>query len=395
MDNIFSVEMDSISLHNSPSEKICILLHGESVVVEKKWYELLKHYEVKIPSKFLERIVFVECPSKVLKLRCGMSMYFTRPIPIGDGFYIIPGFTGFSINRQGVVKSRTTNSILSVNYNAYGYPCVSVYDADKKKWRQVTIHILLAKTFVQNPNPRTKFYVNHIDGDKLNFRLENLEWVTSKENVNHAVTAGLRYDNVCCKLRDIITGNILFFPSKTAAAYWMGFKRSSLQTHTKFEGKIIPILLLDRYELKLDNDYSEWYYANEENVKRTIKINGPFQAKRMETGEVFEGSTFAVLSSKINISIDIIKGIFKSEKFNCTRGFLFKLASDPEWPSEVVERPKLIPRIIELKNMETGDIIVFSSFRKACDFLGIDKSTLQSRIDRNLMFDVWKITELK
>lgn len=52
------------------------------------------------------------------------------------------------------------------------------------------IHRILAETFI--PNPDNKKYVNHIDGNKMNFSLDNLEWVTSSENNKHAYLTGLK-----------------------------------------------------------------------------------------------------------------------------------------------------------------------------------------------------------
>jgi hypothetical protein len=61
-----------------------------------------------------------------------------------------------------------------------GYFMVSLSKDNKKKL--LAVHRLVAKAFI--PNPRNKREVNHLDEDKQNNHVENLRWVTPKENAN-------------------------------------------------------------------------------------------------------------------------------------------------------------------------------------------------------------------
>lgn len=68
-----------------------------------------------------------------------------------------------------------------------GYFCCYLYRENVGK--RFAIHRLVAEAFI--PNPENKPEVNHIDGDKHNNNLSNLEWVTPSENMRHALNAGL------------------------------------------------------------------------------------------------------------------------------------------------------------------------------------------------------------
>lgn len=68
-----------------------------------------------------------------------------------------------------------------------GYLSVDLYSDGKRKTKSV--HRLVAETFL--PNPDNKPEVNHIDGNKYNNDVSNLEWVSSKENCRHAWDNGL------------------------------------------------------------------------------------------------------------------------------------------------------------------------------------------------------------
>lgn len=98
----------------------------------------------------------------------------------------------YQISNEGRVRNvdyRGTGKVryFNPNYNSKGYPRVGLVKGGKQK--HYSIHRLVAKSFV--PNPNNKPHVNHLDEDKRNNRADNLDWVTNKENSNYG-TKGKR-----------------------------------------------------------------------------------------------------------------------------------------------------------------------------------------------------------
>lgn len=107
----------------------------------------------------------------------------------------IKGYEGkYEISNFGRVKSHlkigTPTYYKTPILSTPGYYTVCL-SKDGKVSYSVGIHRLVAEAFVENTD-KTKTEVNHKDGNKLNNYYENLEWVTRKENNEHAIKSGLR-----------------------------------------------------------------------------------------------------------------------------------------------------------------------------------------------------------
>jgi len=124
----------------------------------------------------------------------------------------IKGYEGFyQISNLGRVKSlggwcgtvKRKPIIRSTSFTHDGYEKVRLIH--KGKDRTVRIHRLVAEAFI--PNPYKKDTVNHIDGNKQNNVVSNLEWINRSEQMIHAYELGLKTskvgsNNYCSKLTD-------------------------------------------------------------------------------------------------------------------------------------------------------------------------------------------------
>lgn len=90
-------------------------------------------------------------------------------------------FKRYLVNRKRPEKGFTDFREVKPGLSGWGYLQVGVSSC-----RATQVHRLVAKAFI--PNPENKPCVDHINGNKLDNRVENLRWVTQKENVNNPNT---------------------------------------------------------------------------------------------------------------------------------------------------------------------------------------------------------------
>lgn len=98
--------------------------------------------------------------------------------------------SNYFVNENGQIKNLRGRLLKPLKtYNGYLRVCIN------GKYKR--IHRLVAETFIPNPNNLPQ--VNHIDGNKENNNIDNLEWCTAKQNIQHAYKTKLRkisYNNI-------------------------------------------------------------------------------------------------------------------------------------------------------------------------------------------------------
>ncbi|EOZ4222909.1 NUMOD4 motif-containing HNH endonuclease [Escherichia coli] len=114
----------------------------------------------------------------------------------------IPGFEGiYKVTENGDIISCRKSKKLSHGIKPGGYAFVGLYPGGGKRPSYKMVHRIVADVFIDNPDGKPE--VNHKDGNKLNNKVENLEWVTRTENAKHGFDSGLLvhgFNHHFCKL---------------------------------------------------------------------------------------------------------------------------------------------------------------------------------------------------
>lgn len=92
----------------------------------------------------------------------------------------------YLISEQGEIFNNTTKKLIKTNPNHNGYCRCTLFNGEK--YVSEFVHKLVARQFIENP--QNKKYVNHKNSIKHDNRVENLEWCTAKENVQHSIKNG-------------------------------------------------------------------------------------------------------------------------------------------------------------------------------------------------------------
>lgn len=182
----------------------------------------------------------------------------------------IPGFEEWEVDTEGVIYT-PEGEVQETFINPGGYEVVSLHNKETKESILNGVHVIVARTFIPEYNSN-QTQVNHKNGKKTRNNVDNLEWVTPKENTRHAIEV-LGFDkagtnNVNARkviARDKKTGELKYqFDTLIDAAKFLATEN---QNPRRIQNCIWQVLQ-KRYGKKSYRGYT-WEYADDKIV------NGP------------------------------------------------------------------------------------------------------------------------
>lgn len=303
---------------------------------------------------------------------------------MNEEYRIIPGYEYYAVTRMGLVKSVIRDKILS-SYKLNGYYIVNAFRDSLTE--TLPVHRAVALAWVENPDPERFYLVNHLDGVPTNNTDDNLEWTDHSGNNYHAVATGLRNDNISCFVRDFETKVVYDFPSLAQAAEFMGLPKDA--PYPMLRPKKFGSLVNDRFELRYRGEATPWFYAD-----------------RIEKVQPSRYMVTVLKPDEVSEEIYSTKNLLKAyQLYRCPTRLIPELVEYaqrlyPEYTFIVrdsykeeqyreVRNTKGSVRMEILACYKGMHVQTYSSLTKCAEFFKVDRSTIQSRIDKPIDLHGW------
>lgn len=333
------------------------------------WYETFNMYQI---DKHLDKISFSDLDNRISRIKCNKIMCFATPIYYDETHRIIPNHVRYAIDVKGEIIDTATNEVVTNISIDHGYPVAYIYNPDKSGNRNMRLHRLLALAWLQNDDFVNKPILNHIDGDRANCTLTNLEWCSYSDNAQHACDMGLNDCKTKMKIRDRLTGKISIFNSVTDMSRTLGMPNISRVSYT---GKLPGYLYKNRYEIKDYDDQTPWFYESSD-------IDSSVTGKSIYTITVFDKVTgitkiynnTRVLCKAYDIpvqdNIETAISIFKERYKDCDIVYIKNMVHGP----------------YEVLNILTKDLVILNSIVEVGKHINHTRTELQYDLSKRLKY---------
>lgn len=466
-EDIGVVNMITNEVIGKDNEVIELEIYGQKIKKEFEWFLNLAKFRIQLPPQCYDRLKDITFRKTGFTLSKHYNMLVQTKEPIiytyeGIDYAIV---LGFDFNAYQIVGIDRKGNLLDV----YGGSIIKVpsnKDITFKDYRRYNfggrgnvntyyVHRLIISAWIWNDDPVKKYQANHKDLDKLNNTVDNLEWITPKNNLKHLIENGdsAKLGNIQCKSREKKTGKIFVYPSIADMVEKLNItKRSVYEFNTMRLG-----FLFNGHEIRVDSDDRDWFYKNAtdreiprtatrvyrlynneevlETFFSTIEINNYFkyygfrdyknlanyakklnsnytleciylnskqqnniyQARNIITDEIIESESMEYLAKQTNIqSASIGRRIRAKNDTKPLGDWVFRIKVSKPWGKiDVNYRPNTNSRPIKVINTISNEETVYASIAEAVRTLKTTKRTIKKKINTSdLLLSIYRVEDI-
>ena len=310
------------------------------------------------------------------------------------GYYYIPGYTRYVINKDGIIIKTLTNKKCKPYLTNKGYIRVTVVNDITGEKNNIGLHRLLAMTFLEYDEYVDSLHVNHIDNNKENNDISNLEWCTPEHNVHHSFINGNRKkiieysgnNNRSILVKNILTNEIVEYRTRYDCYRKLNIDKDIISYLCNSKDQPIYKGIL---QFKYKDDLSLWRVI--ENLEQELLLANKTKkvlVRNIETGEIKEFDSQKECAQYYKTVDAVISNRVKTKgQVLFPGGLQFKLKSDttPWKDFSSVEneiRKHDGTRGVVVRNIKTKEIKEYYSCSDCCKDLNILPGVLNWRLTK-------------
>lgn len=221
--------------------------------------------------------------------------------------YEIPNFSRYYLSKDLKIFNKETGKEIKGNTTNKKYHRVTLIN-DNNESVNLAVHFIIATCLIKKP----ELVVNHKDGNTLNNKVSNLEWVTSSENRKHSFKLGNVKGNNYVQVKDNINNTILFFHSFKQCADYFLLHTTTVQARCELgEDKVWP------GGLQFRSPASKEPFKEIKDIDKALLNYGTQKSvlvKNIKTGEVVRYNTLGEAAQVLGLVNGTITGHFKRSR---------------------------------------------------------------------------------
>lgn len=299
------------------------------------------------------------------------------------GFFEIPEFPNYGLSLGNMVIDTDNGELVDVFITSSGYLSVQLLDSSNKR-RLRGIHRLKIMVFKNDGRNISGMVINHIDANKLNNELDNLEVLTQQENIEHAGRLGISPKCRLLEVRDIDTLEVTVYPSYIKCAKELGISKDAV-AYRAANGpeRIYP----ERKQYRAVGCDIEWGdISTADKQLDEYGVNSPVLVKYVISDSIDEHTSLTTASRALNVPIStlsiwlntpdqpVLPGMFQiKKKYDSSP---WRVIGDPVLELAKFTKDVPVVRIHAITNIRE----VFNSGTDAARKSGLKSTTLYYRL---------------